>query len=227
MAALARIRRVDQPPRAMMSSYNRVAGQNVERLGALSDGIFGVAMTLLVLDLRLPAASAVHDEHGLWVGIAAMGPQLLMYLMSFITLGIFWVGHQTQLNYLARSDRHLTWIHLGFLFAVTLAPFSTKLLAAFPEYRVALLAYWFNLLLLGGTLFASWRYSNRANLLKPGTPEHTAAAICNRIVIAQCLYAFGALLCIIGTTWSVAFIALVQLNYAVAPRFKRDAPASS
>jgi uncharacterized membrane protein len=49
----------------MHSLYNRVAGQNVERLAALSDGIFAVAMTLLVLDLRVPAAEAVHSEHDL------------------------------------------------------------------------------------------------------------------------------------------------------------------
>ncbi len=50
----------------MHSLYNRVAGQSVERLAALSDGIFAVAMTLLVLDLRVPAREAVHSEHDLW-----------------------------------------------------------------------------------------------------------------------------------------------------------------
>jgi uncharacterized membrane protein len=210
----------------MMPSYNRVAGQNIERLAALSDGIFGVAMTLLMLDLRLPAAAAIHGEHDLWRGLAAMAPQMLMYLMSFVTLGIFWVGHQTQLNHLDRSDRHLTWIHLAFLFSVTLVPFSTKLLAEFAGYRIAVLAYWINLILLGGTLYASWGYATRAELLKPDTPEKTAAAICNRIVVAQSLYALGALLCFISPMASIAFIVVVQLNYAIAPRFRREAPPS-
>jgi uncharacterized membrane protein len=56
----------------MESSYNRIAGQSVERIAALSDGIFAVAMTLLVLDLRLPAAEAVHSEHQLWRAVLAM-----------------------------------------------------------------------------------------------------------------------------------------------------------
>ena len=106
----------------MSVSYNRIAGQSVERLAALSDGIFAVAMTLMVLDLRLPAAAAIHSEHDLWRALVALLPRLLTYFMSFLTLGIFWVGQQTQLNHLARSDRHLSWIHLGFLFAVTLGP---------------------------------------------------------------------------------------------------------
>src|SRR5208283_315968 len=115
----------------MITSYNRIAGQSVERLAALSDGIFGVAMTLLLLELHVPAKELIHSEADLWQALAGLAPQLVVYLMSFITLGIFWVGQQTQLNHLARSDRHLTWIHLAFLFAVTLLPFSTRLLADF------------------------------------------------------------------------------------------------
>ncbi len=67
-------------------------------------------MTLLVLDLRTPAAGAIHSEQDLWSALSAMAPQLTTYLMSFLTLGIFWNGQQAQLNHLERSDRHLTWI---------------------------------------------------------------------------------------------------------------------
>ena len=89
----------------MNTSYNVIAGQSVERLAELSDGIFAVAVTLLVLDLRVPAIERVHSEHDLWRSLLALSPRLLMYMMSFMTLGIFWVLQQTQLNYLARSDR--------------------------------------------------------------------------------------------------------------------------
>ena len=95
----------------MKTSYNRLAGQSVDRLAALSDGVFAVAMTLLVLDLHGPATQAVHSEYGLWRALVALSPRLLTYLMSFLTLAIFWVGQQTQLNHLLHSDRHLTWIH--------------------------------------------------------------------------------------------------------------------
>ena len=201
----------------MNTPYDRIAGQSAERLAALSDGIFGVAMTLLVLDLRLPLKEAVHSEHDLWRGLAAISPQLLMCLMSFMTLGIFWVGQQTQLNFLERSDRHLTWIHIAFLFTVMLMPFSTKLLAEFISYRTALVTYWGNIVFLGGILYGSWKYATRTNLLEPGTPHDASAAICRRIVFAQSLYAFGALLCVFSTYLSIAFIILVQLNYAIGP----------
>jgi hypothetical protein len=70
-------------------------------------------------------------------------------------------------------------------------------------------------------LFVSWRYARHAQLLKDEATEEIFAANQRRIVIAQSLYAFGALLCVINTFVSIGFIVLVQLNYAIAPRFGR------
>jgi TMEM175 potassium channel family protein len=205
----------------MTITYNRIAGQSVERLAALSDGIFAVAMTLLVLDLRTPIASGIHSERDLWHALAALAPQIVMYMMTFITLGIFWVGQQTQLNHLARSDRSLAWIHIAFLFAVSLTPFSTRLLAEFTAYRVALLVYWLNIVLLGGTMYFSWNCARDLGLLKSDTPPAVIRAVKGRIVMGQSLYAFGALLCIFNTKLSIGFIVVVQVYYAIAPRFGR------
>jgi len=199
--------------------YNRIAGQNLERLAALSDGIFAVAMTLLVLDIHAPAAHAIHSEDDLWLALRQLAPRLLVYLMSFVTLGIFWIGQQTQFNQLAQSDRHLTWIHIAFLALVSVMPFSTSLLAEFIEFRLALLLYWANILFLGLILYVSWRYAASAGLVQSDSDE-IRCAIERRILIAQSLYAFGALLCFFNTYWSIGFIVLVQLNYAIAPRFK-------
>jgi uncharacterized membrane protein len=208
----------------MARSYNQIAGHSVERLAALSDGIFAVAMTLLVLDLRLPVIDAIHSERDLWHALAAIAPQIVMYMMTFLTLGIFWVGQQALLNHLSRSDRDLTWLHLAFLFAVTLMPFSTKLLAEFAAYRTALLIYWANIALLGATLYLSFACAVRSALVKHDVSREATSAICHRIIIGQSLYAFGALLCVFNTYWSIAFIVFVQLNYAVAPRIGRRSP---
>jgi uncharacterized membrane protein len=214
----------------MRTYYNRIAGQSLERLAALSDGIFAVAMTLLVLDLHVPvskainvvlplwASGAIQHEQELWNELAMLAPNLLTYLMSFLTLGIVWVGQQTQLNNFKRSDRQLTWIHLALLLAVTLMPFSTGLLSAFITYRLALVVYWLNICLIGIIFFVSWRYAQRAQLMKEEVTAEIYAANKRRIVIAQSLYAFGVLLCIINTYVSIGFIVLVQLNYAIAPK---------
>jgi uncharacterized membrane protein len=202
----------------MPTSYNRIAGQSVERLAALSDGIFAVAMTLLVLDIHAPAAEAVHSEHDMWGVLVALAPRLLMFAMSFLTLGIFWIGQQTQLNHLERSERSLTWIHLAFLAVVCLVPFTTSFLAEFIRYRSALFVYWLNILLLGSTLYFTWVCALDLGVVKSDLPAQIPKAIKGRILIAQSLYAFGALLCVFSTYWSIGFIVMVQLYYAVAPR---------
>lgn len=206
----------------MPTSYNRIAGQSVERLAALSDGVFAIAMTLLVLDLRVPASEAIHDEKDLWRALIALSPRLLMFGMSVLTLGIFWVGQQTQLNHLRRSDRSLSWIHIAFLGVVSLVPFSTGLLAEYTRYRVALLAYWVNIVLLGATLYWSWVCALGSGLVKADLSPDISKAMKRRIVVAQSLYAFAAALCIIDTRLSIACIVLLQLNYALAPRLTRN-----
>lgn len=210
----------------MQAPYNQFAGQSVERLAALSDGVFAIAMTLLVLDLRptseVPVAS-ITTALSLWMNVLVpLAPRFLAYFMSFITLGIFWVGQQTQLNQFKHSDRNLAWIHLGFLLAVTLMPFSTNLLATYIQIKLALGIYWFNILLLGVMLFFSRRYSARAGLLKGEVTAEIRRATERRIVIAQALYAAGMALCLIfnSTTVGLAAMALVQLNYVFAPRVR-------
>ena len=199
--------------------FNELAGTNLDRLAGISDGIFSVGMTLLVLGLALPTLRAHGAEGDLWQALLGLGPNVLVYTLSFMTLGIFWVGQGTQLNLLARSNRNYSWLQLVFLFAVTLVPFSTQLLARFPTYRVALVEYWLNIVLLGMTLLAGLQYGLRARLFKEAEIPQVAPLMRGRIFIAQSLYAIATATCIVFPTWvSITLIFLVQLNYVIAPR---------
>jgi uncharacterized membrane protein len=206
----------------MKTYYNLIAGQSLERLAALSDGIFAVAMTLLVLDLRIPieklqsvqplwGSGQLQPELALWKDLVKLAPGLLTYVMSFVMLGIFWVGQQTQFNHFARSNRPLTWIHLIFLLAISLMPFSTALLANNITIRIAMLVYWFNIFLPGAALFGSLRYAWRTELVKDEMTAEVRSTHERRIAISQALYAVAALLCVINNYWSIAFIILVQI----------------
>ncbi len=200
----------------MRSSYNRIAAQNIGRLAALSDGVFAVAMTLLVLDLRTPAETAIHSESDLRHAVVALAPRILVYLMSFLTLGISGLDSRRS----SIISPAAIAISPGFIspsYSPSM-PFSTSLMAAFISYRTALMIYWANIFVLGAILFAAWRYALRAQLVKRDLSPDVASAIERRIVIAQALYFVAALLCIINTYWSIGFILIVQLNYAIAPR---------
>jgi uncharacterized membrane protein len=213
----------------MPTSYHRFAGSSLDRLAALSDGVFAVAMTLLVLDLKAPLVPT-RAQHPIWSGgggseqvllhdlVHHVAPRLLPYAMSFLTLGIFWVGQQTQLSSFTRSTRALTWIHLTFLLAVTLMPFSTGLLAQDTTYRLSLAVYWLNLFGLGAMLFISLEYADRAGLMSDDTTEDMRAAMKRRIVVYQCLYALAALTCLINTYLAIGLLVALQLNSVIAPR---------
>jgi uncharacterized membrane protein len=204
----------------MPTAYHRIAGSSLERLAALSDGILAVVMTLLVLDLHVPVREGLHTEAALWHALRTLAPRLLTYFLSFLTLGIFWVGQQTQLNQLARSNRDLTWIHLGFLLGVSLMPFSTGMLAEFITFRLPLVLYWLNLLLLGALLFAGRRYAVRAGLVRDDVTAEMLAAGERRIVVYQALYAGCLLVGLVSTYAGIALLVLLQLNSAIAPRIR-------
>jgi uncharacterized membrane protein len=171
------------------------------------------------LGLAVPALGSAGTESDLLRALRNLAPSVLIYTMSFATLGIFWVGQGAQLGQLARSNRHYAWLTLGFLFAVTLVPFSTALLAHNPTLRVALVEYWLNIVILGFALLASSEYAYRAQLYSEERAPQAVHLIRGRVVIAQALYAFAVALCIFFPTWvSIALIVLIQLNYVVAPR---------
>jgi uncharacterized membrane protein len=204
----------------MGEPYNLFTGQSLERLTALSDGVFAVAMTLLVLDVRVPASTGLAlSEHGLWNALVKLGPSFAAYLLSFTMLGTFWLAQHTLLGILGRCDRTLTWTNLGFLFVVSLLPFSAALLAHYVDLRLAVGVYWLNIFLLGAGLEWSARYG-RGAFLPEGTGQAASrlSTFRRRILVAQTLYALAALICLISTLASVIALAIVQLYFIVSPR---------
>lgn len=201
------------------SAYNRFAGKSVKRLAALSDGIFAVSMTLLVLDLHVPDALKVVTEGAFISALKELLPRLIIYLMSFLTLGIFWIGNQSLLDRIERSNRHFAWLNLATLILVTLIPFSTSLLATFITFRFALLVYWCNLSAFGVTVLATWLYAWKAGLTKLATDHAFHRAFTLRVCSAQAFYAGAVLLCFVTNTYvSIGLIVLIQLNYVFAPK---------
>ncbi|TGK12262.1 DUF1211 domain-containing protein [Leptospira fletcheri] len=204
-------------------NYNRLAGQRIHRTEALADGVFAVAFTLLVLDIKLPATELIRSESDLIAYLVSISHKLLSYGLSFITLGIFWTAHSMQFTFIRKSDRHLSWISVLYLSFVSLLPFSTAFLSEFIQFKTAVVLYWLNLVLLGATIYFHWAYAYRNDLLDTDHPDIQAIdrIIRKRVIYAQIFYGLSTMLCLIDNYLSIAVTFLIQLNYAVAPRFKR------
>jgi uncharacterized membrane protein len=197
-----------------MPAYNALSGRSVERLLTLVDGVFAVAMTLLVLDLRLPSGD-VSTNDALWTSLTDLGPQVAAYALSFTMLGTFWLAVHTVLAQARGSDRTLAWAVLCFLFFVTTLPFSASTLADHVHLALAVVLYWLNLLMLGVTLgWQTWHLAS-AELATDGT---ALRLVRRRLVLAQSLYAAAAVLCFVSPVAAILGLAAVQLFFMISPR---------
>src|SRR6516165_2392198 len=129
------------------------------RVEALTDGVFAVAMTLLVLDIKVPELEQSLATAELPLKLLSLWPKFLSYTISFVILGVYWVGHHVQLSFIRRADRPLLWINIFFLLWVALVPFSTALLSEYAKTRLAIAIYGANLIAIGLTLALHWWYA--------------------------------------------------------------------
>jgi len=123
-------------------------GFGKNRIEALADGIFSVAMTLLVLEIKLPAAESLPTHADLLHRLLSLESSLTIYVISFLMLGMFWVSHHYQFHFVQRTSRALLWINLLILLCTTTIPFSTALLGQHADLWLPFLIYTVNLLLL-------------------------------------------------------------------------------
>jgi len=201
-----------------MSHYNQIAGQRIQRIEALSDGVFSIAITLLILDIKVPVGEAIHSEKDLIKAFTGLTPKLLSYLLSFITLGIYWAAQSTQFHFISKSDRRLNWIDLFFLLFVSLIPFTTAFLSQYITFRFAIFVYWLNIIMLGLILLLHWSYANKKNFISLSDDENSIVTktIKRRVMESSLLYTLGAFLSLINPYLSLLVLIAIQLNYALA-----------
>jgi len=129
---------------------------STRRLEALSDGVFAVAMTLLVLEFRIPevAGGPLAEQ------LARVIPTLLIYALTFLVLGMLWFGHRVQFESIASANHPLVWLSLLFLGTIAIIPFSAAVLGRFGDERLAVLVYGGNLVAATVTHGATWAYAS-------------------------------------------------------------------
>jgi uncharacterized membrane protein len=130
---------------------------STRRIEALTDGIFAIAMTLLVLTLTLP--DATQTKLNLSELLAAQWPKFFNYALSFALLAIFWIVHHQQFHYIRRTNRTHIWINIGILMFVALVPFTTDVAGDYSRQTIAELLFSGNLLILGLFFLLNWVYS--------------------------------------------------------------------
>ena len=145
------------------------AGLGKGRMEAFSDGVFAIAITLLVLEIHVPQAKHTRPAD-LPAALWALLPQFLSYALSFVIVGVYWVAHHLMMHALRRVDRTLLWLNILFLGCITLIPVSADLLGQFRTSPIAVAVYGANLVLTSASLLLWWVYATyKGRLLAEGT----------------------------------------------------------
>jgi uncharacterized membrane protein len=143
----------------MADKGNSVFHLTTHRLEALCDGIFAIAMTLLVLNLTLPSGAADLSNIELHSLIVGQGYKFFNYAISFMLLAIFWMAHHQQFHHIRKLDGALIWINVVILMFVALIPFSTDVVGDFAGHLLADVLFAGNLLVLSLLFLANWVYA--------------------------------------------------------------------
>lgn len=130
-----------------------------ERLATLADGVFAIVMTLLVLELSVPVVKGMSHNADLLHKLGEMWPEFLIYGLSFMILGVFWVIHHTVFAFVKMYDTTLVWLNIVFLMFVSLIPFSTALTGKNGFITVTAVIYGINMLLLFNLGLAIWAFT--------------------------------------------------------------------
>lgn len=138
-------------------------GMTTHRLEALADGIFAIAMTLMVLNLALPEAGKGLTE--LNSVLFGQLDKFFCYALSFVLLAVFWISHHQQFHFIKRTDGKHLWINIVFLMFVALIPFSTSLVGDYSNEPLAEVFFGSNILMLSMLLLCSWTYATNHHRL--------------------------------------------------------------
>lgn len=140
---------------------------NKNRLEALSDGVFAIVMTLLIIDIKVPETHHALDNDALWHALFGLWPLLLSYFVSFAVLAVFWLQHHFFYHTFAKNiDRGVNLMNMFFLMFLSLVPFSAHLLGVYRTYQPAVVVYGINVVLLAVTGLAMLSYVLRSHHLR-------------------------------------------------------------
>ena len=153
----------------------RACGLEKNRLEALVDGIFAVALTLLVLDIKLPEDVTIATNEQLVARLLAVERHFVIYAITFVVIGMYWINHHIQFHFVTRTNRQLIWINLLYLLLISFLPFGTDLIGDHKELVLPCVIYGVTLLSLSATSYVHIRYLSRHPEL--ASPELTPKVI--------------------------------------------------
>jgi len=191
------------------------SGLSPSRIEALCDGVFAIAMTILVLELSV-------DEHILKAIAFAEGGNLYYlldgiytYVMGFVVLGVYWVLHHYMFNFIKRSDGVLVWLNVLFLMFAALVPLSTKVSRTYPDSYPGYFFYVTSMVIAILLLLVIWQYATRGYRLVDRDIGGENISVVNGIIIISVSVILAVLVGAYFLPW-FGWLGFIPLGYVIA-----------
>jgi uncharacterized membrane protein len=198
-------------------------GLHVNRIESLTDGVFAIAMTILIFNLKSSAAG--HGDSGALIAyLESITGNFIVYIISFFLLGTFWFRYHKQLHRIVRTDDGLIWLNLCFLFTVTLVPYTAYVYGAYLGAPLASMIYCANIFAVGLFQLLHWLRALRGDMLDDRvTAEERAATTARMLAVLGC-YVLAFVIAIFNPyffflAYWVIPLALIVTNRVVQKRY--------
>ena len=208
---------------------SETAVKETGRVEAFSDAVIAIAITLLVIELKVPHVEK-GAEGGLLAALIGQWNQYLAYLVSFWSIGLAWVVHHGMFNYIRRTTHTMLLLNMLFLMCIAIVPYPTAIVAEYlqdrGEQRTAVMIFSALWLLLAVTLNVMWWYATSRGLVDARVERSALAGMARRLVFGPPLYLLAFLLALVSFEAAVAVYLLIGVLYT-APSWGRLARAAS
>ena len=190
-----------------------------QRLEAFSDGVIAIAITLLVLQIRVP-----HAKNGeLLDALLHQWPSYVAFVISFVVIGIMWVSHHSMFEKIARVDRGLLFANLALLLGIAFLPFPTGLLADYvreggQNSHIAAAIYSATMVVIGLAFMGMWAHLlGHQHLLIDGIPDGAVRTALHRSAVGPIVYGFTIGLAFISAEACFVVYAMIAVYFAAGP----------
>lgn len=168
------------------------AGPSTTRIEAFSDGVLAIVITLMVLEIKIPAMAEHIGNREAWQSLHSLWPKLLSYALSFVMIAIFWVNHHQLFHSIKHATRSLLWLNNAWLFFICLLPFPTAFLGEHPTLPLASSIFGTELFLCALFFFLIRRHAFQTNLFTSEVSVSIAQSLLRKSMLAPAFYLFAA-----------------------------------
>jgi uncharacterized membrane protein len=190
------------------------AGLGKGRIEGLTDNIFSTVMTVLVLSLSVPIITSGQVNTKLLIDLESLWPNFVAYAVSFVVLGVYWVGHHSMFHFIKRTNRAILWLNMIFLLCIGIIPFSTAVIGRYSGQQIAVIAYGANLTAAGITLNACWMYAtHNRRLVAKDLDIRIIKLARKRIIVGPLICLTGILVSFLNTEISLILYGLMPIFY--------------